>query len=208
MRRVLVPFLIFTLIIVLNGCQSNHMIRSGGLNVINTEIPENKLIFSEIESDKIEYNTLFGVRTDVVNKPTKSTIINLNGINSSGSSTNLRPLQILTFITTSVATIFSGRRLMDLSPTAYTDQDYVLVSIGSVALSGIINESIWKKHHYNTSMGSLNNSLLENNQEIDYFINPSFNTTTTSSPFSSKRILSGKAIGVQINDSLFINSHK
>tara|TARA_B100001564_G_C20572392_1_gene639001 strand:- start:140 stop:1030 length:891 start_codon:yes stop_codon:yes gene_type:complete len=187
-----------TLILLLTGCYSQHNIRSGGLNVATTEIPDNHLMFSEISADEIEYNTVFGIRRgDKKHNPSQTTIINYNGSNTNSMSANLKPLQVVSFVLSSMSIFLPLTGLLSVS------EEFIMAGIGSLLVGGVINENVWSNYHSKNSIGEVNDLLIKANSDIDYYINPTYNITTTLGPFNSTRSISGKAIGIEISDSLF-----
>lgn len=186
------------LILLLTGCVSHHNIRSGGLNVVNTQLPNNHLMYSEISTDEIDYSTVFGIRQgDKKMVPTQTTIVNYNGSNTNSMSANLKPIQIVSFILSSAAIFLPfGGVLSGI-------EEFVLAGVGSLLIGGTINESVWSKYHASNSLGEVNDLLIKQNSDIDYYINPTYNISIHSGPFNSTRTISGKAIGIEISDSLF-----
>ena len=187
-----------SLLLLLTGCVSHHNIRSGGLNVANTQIPNNHLMYSEISTDEINYSTVFGIRQgDKKMVPTQTTIVNYNGSNTNSMSANLKPIQIVSFILSS-AVIF-----IPFGDVLSSIEEFVLAGVGSLLIGGTINESVWSKYHASNSLGEVNDLLIKPNSDIDYYINPTYNISILSELFKSTRTISGKAIGIEISDSLF-----
>ena len=185
-------------LILFTGCVSNQNIRSGGLNIVNTNIPNHHLMYHEISTEEINYSTVFGIQQkDVELIPTQTTIVNFNGSNPNSYSANFRPLQIVSFVLSS-ASVF-----LPFSQVLSDEVEIVLAGLGSLLFGGLINEAAWRNYHAKNAFGEVNNLLIQTNSDIDYYINPTYNISTYSAPFNSTRSISGKAIGIEISDSLF-----
>ena len=194
-------FVVLTAFILI-GCRSNVNVRSGAVNVIETQIPEEHLLYTEISEMGIKYSSFFGVQNgNQKSKVTESSsILNFNGQNISTGSSNLKPLQIFTFLLNVGAIAL---------PIIAEDDDQTLLALGlGIIAGGMINESLWSGFNKKNAIGIANNALISNNRNIDFYFNPNYNINSEKRLFKSNYIIDVNAIGVGIKKDLFWYNQK
>ena len=199
MRHIHLLLLISTLILV-SGCSSTETIRSGALNVIHTDFPSDKVLYKRISSDDISYRTVFGMSDNTFTNAETVNIFNFNGETIQSGISGGDGLQVLTFLATaaSIAIPFvTGSSQLE-------DEMKVPGIIFGIIGGGLINETIWKRHHYNNALGISNKAMIESDPKIDFYVNPSYSIRTQSGLFSSQHDINANSIGVKLNDDLFI----
>lgn len=201
MRHIHLLLLISTLILV-SGCSSTETIRSGALNVIQTDFPADKVLYKRISSEDIHYRTVFGMSDNTItNNAETVNIFNFNGETIQSGVSGGDGLQFLTFLAAvasiTIPFVNGGSQLEGESNVM---AGILLGIIGG----GLINEMIWKRHHYKNALGISNKAMIESDPKIDFYVNPSYSIRTQSGLLTSKHTIKANSIGVKLDDNLFI----
>jgi len=201
MKYLVTSLLLISTLILLSGCSSTESIRSGALNVIHTDFPADKVLYKRISSDDISYRTVFGMSDNTFTNAETVNIFNFNGETIQSGISGGDGLQVLTFLATaaSIAIPFvnGGSQLED-------EMNVIAGILFGIIGGGLINETIWKRHHYNNALGISNKAMIESDPKIDFYVNPSYSIRTQSGLFSSQHNINANSIGVKLNDDLFI----
>jgi hypothetical protein len=189
-------FLFLAVSILMVSCASNTMISNGGYSDVSLNTNSDQFELKRLKEVKAEGNAIFGIPFDKKVGNKSGIIVRFNGVNLLGSN---RILPIITLVGLSIA---GGSILNEAVGFKDNSDGYKLGLAVSSALvlpvTGIINNQIWSFSASGRASQKLNRELVENNPEIDVFLNPKYTIDKNNGLWTQKAVISVKTMGATL----------
>ena len=210
MKKIILTLLSVTMLTSLIGCQSQYGISNGAYSDISLNRDSKEYSIKRLKEVNVESKALFGIPIDKSVNKKQGMIVRFNGINLTASK---RFWPIVSMVGVSLAT---GMVIQGIAGTktetitegfgnnrfTYTYEDGNKLSLGVATLIGIpiagaINNQIWSSS-LSRAAWELNNQLIENNPEVDVFLNPKYDIDLKHGFWTQKAVIKAKVMGATI----------
>jgi hypothetical protein len=184
-------FLIPTLLVM--SCSSTSSISNGAYSDISLNKNSNEYELKRLNPLEAEGKAFFGIPMKAKKK--RGVVVRFNGINL-GKSNQFLP--ILTMIGYSFGT---GVLINDIVGVNNNGEDKLglLPSIAiAIPIAGIINNFTWSGAAMQNASWDLNSKLLEENPDVDIFLNPKYEIETAQGVFTQKARVKARIMGATI----------
>lgn len=206
MKKIILTLLSVTMLTSLIGCQSQYGISNGAYSDISLNRDSKEYSIKRLKEVNVESKALFGIPIDKSVNKKQGMIVRFNGINLTASK---RFWPIVSMVGVSLATGMviqgiAGTKEIDYNNTNYYYNDTAenKISLGVATLIGIpiagaINNQIWSSS-LSRAAWELNNQLIENNPEVDVFLNPKYDIDLKHGFWTQKAVIKAKVMGATI----------
>ena len=192
--------LLFTLLIVLmSNCSSLQTISNGGFSDVSLNKNSDEYELKRLNEINVEGKAIFGIPMKAKKK--QGTVVRFNGIDLGKSN------QVLPILSMIVYTGVTGMAINELAGTKddwnswnYGEDNIGLLPSFAIALpiAAILNNLSWSGSALQNASWNLNSELLEQNPDIDLFLNPKYEVEFTQDVFTQKAKVKAKVMGAII----------
>lgn len=199
MRKIVFILLITTLF--LTNCSSLQSISNGGFSDVSLNKNSDEYELKRLNEINVEGKAIFGIPMKAKKK--QGTIFRFNGINL-GKANQIGP--ILTMLVYTAATGFAineiaGSKFENDGSYSYEEKDNLglLPSFAiAIPIAGIINNATWSGSALQNASWNLNSRLVDENPDVDVFLNPKYDIEFTQGVFDQKAKVKAKVMGATI----------
>tara|TARA_B100000780_G_scaffold250853_1_gene197222 strand:- start:84 stop:656 length:573 start_codon:yes stop_codon:yes gene_type:complete len=178
--------LLFILAVSLQSCKTNQLVSNGAYSDISLTRTADQYDIERLNEINTEGEAFWGIPIDSDVGNDYGTVVRFNGVELGGTK---KFLPILTMLLNTVA--FS--RAINLVA------DNNLISfIVAVPIAGALNNAIWSGASTSRAFQKFNRKLVEENENIDVFLNPKYKINTKNGFWTSKTTINGKVMGATI----------
>ena len=180
---------------------TSSLISNGAYSDVSLNQNSDKFEIKRLQEVKSEGRAVFGIPHDSKVGNKTGMIVRFNGVNLTGTK---RILPVLTLIGLSVAGGIVMRDLIGFKedPSNPFREEYKvnlgISSILALPVSGLANNQIWSDAGVGRAAQKLNRQLVENNPEVDVFLNPKYIIEKQNGLWGQKCSISVKTMGATL----------
>lgn len=197
--------LLFLLVIAFtfSSCSTSRSIGNGAYSDVSLVRDSDGYELRRLQEVNSESRAIFGIPLGNSAKK-EGVIVRFNGINVTAQK---KIWPVLSMIALSVATgsIINeavGYKTEDTDYGSYETDEYklglALSSLIAVPVAGAINNQIWSNAAYSNAAWNANSTLLEQNPDIDVFLNPKYDLEIKNGFWSQKVKLRARVMGATL----------
>ena len=195
---------VFILSMSLQSCKTNQIVSNGAYSDISLTRTADQYDIKRLNEINTEGESFWGIPIDKNVGNDYGTVVRFNGVELGGTK---RFLPILTMLVTNIAVSQGLRELVgqkggEFDGNSYIEPEYrmsnVLAFILATPISGAINNAMWPLASTSRAFQKFNRKLVEENEDIDVFLNPKYKINTKNGFWTSKTTISGKVMGAKI----------
>ncbi|NVJ87770.1 MAG: hypothetical protein HWE15_15815 [Algoriphagus sp.] len=180
------------------SCASNTLISNGGYSDVSLNSDSDQFEIKRLKEVSAEGNAIFGIPFDKKVGNKSGLIVRFNGVTLNGSN---RVLPILSLVGLSIA----GGAILN-NAVGYKSWEngggYKLGLAASSAIvlpvTGIINNQIWGFSAAGRASQKLNRQLVEDNPNVDVFLNPKYSIDKKNSLWTQKAEITVRTMGATL----------
>jgi len=195
--------LLFILAVSLQSCKTNQLVSNGAYSDISLTRTADQYDIERLNEINTEGEAFWGIPIDSDVGNDYGTVVRFNGVELGGTK---RFLPILTMLVTNIAVAQGLRELIgqkDVIENGYfIESKYklngVLAFVLATPISGAINNAMWPLTSTSRAFQKFNRKLVEENENIDVFLNPKYKINTKNGFWTSKTTINGKVMGATI----------
>lgn len=198
MRKI--GFILLGLSLFLTSCTSLQSISNGGFSDVSLNKSSNEYELKRLHEIDVEGKAIFGIPMKADKK--QGTVVRFNGIDL-GKSSQILP--ILTMLGYTAATGFAINEIAgtndDWGSSNFGDDNLGLLPSFAIAIpvAGIINNASWSGSALQNASWNLNSRLLEENPNVDIFLNPKYEIEFSQGVFTQKAKVKARVMGAIID---------
>jgi len=185
--------LLFLTVVLLTSCSSVQSISNGGFSDISLNRNSNEYELTRLNEITAEGEALFGIPFKA--KKRQGTVVRFNGINLGKSS------QILPILTMIGYTFITGTLVSEVAGTNENGEDKFKIPINyaiGLPFAAVLNNLSWSGSALQNATWDLNSQLLEENPDVDIFLNPKYEIEFKQGIFNQKAKVTAKVMGATI----------
>lgn len=196
---------VFILSMSLQSCKTNQIVSNGAYSDISLTRTADQYDIKRLNEINTEGESFWGIPIDKNVGNDFGTVVRFNGVELGGTK---RFLPILTMLVTNIAVSQGLRQLVGEKDEIYDNNGYlknntyrlssVVAFILATPISGAINNAMWPLASTSRAFQKFNRKLVEENEDIDVFLNPKYKINTKNGFWTSKTTISGKVMGATI----------
>jgi hypothetical protein len=196
---------VFILSMSLQSCKTNQIVSNGAYSDISLTRTADQYDIKRLNEINTEGESFWGIPIDKNVGNDFGTVVRFNGVELGGTK---RFLPILTMLVTNIAVSQGLRQLVGEKDEIYDNNGYlknntyrlssVVAFILATPISGAINNAMWPLASTSRAFQKFNRKLVEENEDIDVFLNPKYKINTRNGFWTSKTTISGKVMGATI----------
>ena len=173
----------------LNSCASNQLISNGAYSDISLDRNSSEYELSRLNEITSEGSSIFGIPMDKSVGNDYGMVVRFNGVNVSGTK---RVLPILSLLATSIVLGPTMSEILSLN-------DNTLGTVVALPVAGAINNLSWGKiTSTSRAFQRFNRKLVQDNPNIDVFLNPKYEVDQRLGLFKSKTKVKGRVMGATL----------
>ena len=190
------------------SCKTNQLVSNGAYSDISLIRTADQYEIKRLEEINTEGKAIFGIPIDKNVGNRFGTVVRFNGVELGGTT---RLLPILTMVVTSIAVGIGVRGIFG-NKTETINDGYGNYTYGTderkvglvpsiiigLPISGTINTLIWPQSSTRRAFQKFNRKLVQDNEDIDVFLNPKYEISTQNGIWSSKTTIKGRVMGATI----------
>jgi hypothetical protein len=186
---------VFFTVVLLTSCTASSSISNGGFSDVSLTRDSNQYELKRLKEITEEGKAVFGIPTRA--DKTKGLIVRFNGIRL-GKSTQIGP--ILTMIGYTVGIGAAVNSIVGKKSDNFSDDKLglPLSSLLAIPVAGIINNATWSGTAMRNASWNVNSRLLEENPDVDIFLNPKYEIEQTQGIFTQKAKVKARVMGAII----------
>ena len=185
------PFLpvLAAALLFLNSCASNQLISNGAYSDISLDRNSSEYELSRLNEITSEGSSIFGIPMDKSVGNDYGMVVRFNGVNVSGTK---RVLPILSLLATSIVLGPTMSEILSLN-------DNTLGTVVALPVAGAINNLSWGQiTSTSRAFQRFNRKLVQDNPNIDVFLNPKYEVDQRLGLFKSKTKVKGRVMGATL----------
>jgi hypothetical protein len=196
---------VFILSMSLQSCKTNQIVSNGAYSDISLTRTADQYDIKRLNEINTEGESFWGIPIDKNVGNDFGTVVRFNGVELGGTK---RFLPILTMLVTNIAVSQGLRQLVGEKDEIYDNNgnlknntyrlSSVVAFILATPISGAINNAMWPLASTSRAFQKFNRKLVEENEDIDVFLNPKYKINTRNGFWTSKTTISGKVMGATI----------
>ena len=194
---------VFILSMSLQSCKTNQIVSNGAYSDISLTRTADQYDIKRLNEINTEGESFWGIPIDKNVGNDFGTVVRFNGVELGGTK---RFLPILTMLVTNIVVAQGLRELIGQKDVFedgyYIESKYkmngVLAFILATPISGAINNAMWPLASTSRAFQKFNRKLVEENEDIDVFLNPKYKINTKNGFWTSKTTINGKVMGATI----------
>lgn len=172
-----------------NSCASNQLIANGAYSDISLDRNSSEYELTRLNEITSEGSSIFGIPMDKSVGNDYGMVVRFNGVNVSGTK---RVLPILSLLATSV---FLGPTMSEILNL----DDIALGTVVALPVAGAINNLSWGQiTSTSRAFQRFNRKLVNDNRNIDVFLNPKYEVNQKLGLFTSKTKVKGRVLGATL----------
>ena len=173
----------------LNSCASNQLISNGAYSDISLDRNSSEYELSRLNEITSEGSSIFGIPMDKSVGNDYGMVVRFNGVNVSGTK---RVLPILSLLATSIVLGPTMSEILSLN-------DNTLGTVVALPVAGAINNLSWGQiTSTSRAFQRFNRKLVQDNPNIDVFLNPKYEVDQRLGLFKSKTKVKGRVMGATL----------
>ena len=196
---------VFILSMSLQSCKTNQIVSNGAYSDISLTRTADQYDIERLNEINTEGESFWGIPIDKNVGNDYGTVVRFNGVELGGTK---RFLPILTMLVTNIAVSQGLRQLVGEKDEIYDNNgnlknntyrlSSVVAFILATPISGAINNAMWPLASTSRAFQKFNRKLVEENEDIDVFLNPKYKINTKNGFWTSKTTINGKVMGATI----------
>lgn len=176
-------------LLFLNSCASNQLISNGAYSDISLDRNSSEYELSRLNEITSEGSSIFGIPMDKSVGNDYGMVVRFNGVNVSGTK---RVLPILSLLATSIVLGPTMSEILSLN-------DNTLGTVVALPVAGAINNLSWGQiTSTSRAFQRFNRKLVQDNPNIDVFLNPKYEVDQRLGLFKSKTKVKGRVMGATL----------
>ena len=176
-------------VLFLNSCASNQLISNGAYSDISLDRNSSEYELSRLNEITSEGSSIFGIPMDKSVGNDYGMVVRFNGVNVSGTK---RVLPILSLLATSIVLGPTMSEILSLN-------DNTLGTVVALPVAGAINNLSWGQiTSTSRAFQRFNRKLVQDNPNIDVFLNPKYEVDQRLGLFKSKTKVKGRVMGATL----------
>ncbi|MDC1259750.1 hypothetical protein N8091_03360 [Flavobacteriaceae bacterium] len=171
----------------LQSCKTNQLVSNGAYSDISLTRDASQYDIKRLKEIRTSGKAFFGIPMDRKVGNNFGTVVRFNGVELGGTK---RIFPILTMITTSL--------IVGSATSAAFDMDLLPGTLIGLPISGAFNNWYWPEASTTRAFQKFNRKLVQDNKDIDVFLNPKYEISTKNGIWTSKTNLKGNVMGATI----------
>jgi hypothetical protein len=191
-----IPIICFA--ILFSSCSSYQSIRNGAYSDISLNRNSNEYELKRLAPVEAEGDAFFGI--PIKTKKKQGVIVRFNGVQL-GRSQQIFPILTMILYSTVVGSVINEIGGSKYDSDTYEEKNNIglLPSIAiAIPIAGIINNLTWSDSALQNASWNMNSTLLEENPDVDLFINPKYEIENNLKIFTQKAKLKATVMGAII----------
>ena len=178
--------------ILLNSCSSSKSVSNGSYSDLSLNIDSDKYEIERLKPIESSGKSLFGIPV----KPSKSTglVVRFNGV-SLGKSNRLVP--VLTILCNTAAMGY-GLNQFGIQNSSIPEIAPAGAAVIAFPVALMLNNLIFSNSAVGVAASNFNSALVQNNSDIDIFLNPKYEIKNKLGLFGQEASITGKVMGAKI----------
>ena len=172
----------------LQSCKTNQLVSNGAYSEISLTRDASQYEIKRLKEIKTSGKAFWGIPSTKKAKNKFGTVVRFNGVKLGRSK---KFLPILTMVSTSLAVGTLVRGAFDME----TPVEGALIGL---PISGALNNWFWSGASKRRAIHNFNRKLLEDNKDIDVFLNPKYEISTKQGFWIERTNLAGNIMGATI----------
>ena len=169
------------------SCKTNQLVSNGAYSDISLTRDASQYDIKRLKEIRTSGKSIFGIPIDKKVGNNFGTVVRFNGVELGGTK---RILPILTMISTSL--------IVGSATSAAFDMELLTGTLIGLPISGALNNWYWPEASTTRAFQKFNRKLLQDNKDIDVFLNPKYEISTKNGIWTSKTNLKGNVMGATI----------
>ena len=195
-------FFVFLSALLVTSCGTNRSIGNGAYSDISLVRDSDQYELKRLEPVNARSKAIFGIPIDGNVSKKEGVIVRFNGIRLNAQQ---RVWPILSMVALSVATGSVINTIVGTKDNTDNWEEYgedklglALSSVIAIPVAGIINNQLWSDAALSRAAWNANSELLQENSEVDVFLNPKYDIQTKTGLWMQKAELEVRAMGARI----------
>ena len=187
-------FLLSVSMLLLASCSTQRSVGNGAYSDISLVRSSDQYNVKRLKEVNTKSRAIFGIPLGSKVSKKEGVIVRFNGINLNAQQKFWPTVSMvaLTFVTGS--TIYSL-----ISPEFEEDAlAYGISGLAAIPIAGAINNQVWSNAAYSRATWDANSILMEQNTDVDVFLNPKYEIENHNGLWSQKTNLKAKVMGATI----------
>jgi hypothetical protein len=185
--------LLALLVISISSCSSLSTVSNGAYSDISLNRNSNEYELKRLNEIEAEGSAFIGIPTKTEKR--KGVVVRFNGVNI-GRSSQVAP--ILTMIMYSVGTGFAINEIVGVKSNGDDKLGLALSSVIAFPVAGMLNNLTCGRASLKNASWEVNRRLVEENPDVDVFLNPKYEIEYTQGLFTQKAKVKAKVMGAII----------
>lgn len=188
-------YILFVIIIApfFTSCSSYSSVSNGAFSDVSLNRDSSEYTLERLEEINVEGKAFFGIPSRASKK--KGVVFRFNGLELGKSNQAMPIITLLGYI------VGSGFLINEI--VGLNDKGQEILGIGpsmiiGIPIGGIINNSTWSGAALQNASWNLNNLLLEQNPDVDVFLNPKYSIEYQQGLFTQKASVRARVMGATL----------
>ena len=171
----------------LQSCKTNQLVSNGAYSDISLTRDASQYEIKRLKEIRTSGKAIFGIPIDKKVGNEFGTVVRFNGVELGGTK---RIFPILTMISTGL--------IVGSATAAALDMELLPGTLIGLPISGALNNWYWPEASTTRAFQKFNRKLLQDNKDIDVFLNPKYEISTKNGIWTSTTNLTGNVMGATI----------
>ena len=177
----------------ISSCSSLSSISNGGYSDVSLNKNSNEYELKRLNEISVEGNAFFGIPFKAKKK--KGVVVRFNGIDL-GRSNQLLPILTMLGYTAVMGTAIN--EIVGTKDSGKYKLGMPLSSVIGLPIAGILNNLTWSGAALQNASWNLNSRLVEENKDVDVFLNPKYEVEYNQGVFKQKAKVTARVMGAII----------
>lgn len=186
--------LLFVCALFFSSCSTQRAIGNGAYSDISLVRNSDEYTVKRLKEVNSESRAIFGIPIGGKAKK-EGVIVRFNGINLNAQQKFAPTLSMIAL------SVFTGGVIHGIVGNEFDEKSlgYAVSGLAAIPIAGAINNQVWSNAAYSRATWNANSTLLEQNQEVDVFLNPKYEIETKNGVWGQRVKLKAKVMGATIN---------
>ena len=176
------------------SCSSHRSIGNGAYSDISLNRSSDQYELKRLPEVNSNSRAIFGIPVDKNVSKKEGIIVRFNGVNLNAQSRFLPALSMIAI------TAVTGSAIHEIVGNEFDEEalGYGVSYLGAIPIAGFLNNQIWSDAALSRASWNANSELMQENQEVDVFLNPKYEIETSNGIWTQRASLNVKAMGARI----------
>ena len=179
--------------LIFSSCTTNRAIGNGAYSDISLVRDTDGYTVKRLKEVKSESKAIFGIPIGGVSSK-EGIVVRFNGINLKAQQKFLPTLSMVAL------TVVTGGAIYELIGSEFDEEalGFAVSGVAAIPIAGAINNQIWSDAAFSRASWNANSTLLEENNDVDVFLNPKYEIQTKNGLWTQRVSLKANVMGATI----------